>query len=761
MTNYKTILSFFRKPIGVGVLVFVIAVILSLVFTVRKTGVVDRADSPTMAGYVGSIKCQSCHEKEFALYKTSDHYHAMDSALPRSVRGDFNNSFFVYYGDTSFFYRRDGNYFVRTKDSTGVKKEFLVSFTFGWKPLQQYLVKFSDGRIQSLPFCWDTRPKEKGGQRWFHVYDKEKILPGDELFWTDINQNWNYMCADCHTTNYRKNFDAFANTFHSTWNESNVSCESCHGPASEHMEWTKKKSKSEPWKGFSISLASKALQWSSNNGKGTLLPSEIILNDTLIETCARCHARASRFTDDYVHGQSFLQSHLPATIGSNYYIDGQIKDEDYEYGSFLQSKMYSRGVTCINCHDAHSMQVKVQGNLLCASCHSPEKFDNPSHTFHKVNSTGSQCVSCHMPVTSYMVVDNRLDHSIRIPRPDLSLSLNTPNACNKCHADKSVQWAAGNFLKWYKDKLPPGKTYGELMHAVSRFSDVSEASLNELLSSKTYPAIIKASALEEYTLFATQRTASQVQAYLQSPDAMLRLSALKALTNFPPETVLSFADRLLDDPVAAVRFEAMLRLAASTQQLSPERKVVFDKVFNEYNGIQQGLTNRPEGYLNQGIVLGMTGKWSEAEAIYLQGLKRFPKFVLLYINLADVYRSQNQEAKAKEYIDKGLVLQPENADLHYALGLWYVRKNDHSSGIKELKRAFTIDPKNTSAVYGYAVALFSTGQPSSSIEILESFLKKNGNNAMILDALISICQDQKLLDKSNKYALLRKNVFGY
>jgi tetratricopeptide (TPR) repeat protein len=316
-------------------------------------------------------------------------------------------------------------------------------------------------------------------------------------------------------------------------------------------------------------------------------------------------------------------------------------------------------------------------------------------------------------------------------------------------------------LKWYKDKLPPGKTYGELMHAVSRFSDVSEASLNELLSSKTYPAIIKASALEEYTLFATQRTASQVQAYLQSPDAMLRLSALKALTNFPPETVLSFADRLLDDPVAAVRFEAMLRLAASTQQLSPERKVVFDKVFNEYNGIQQGLTNRPEGYLNQGIVLGMTGKWSEAEAIYLQGLKRFPKFVLLYINLADVYRSQNQEANAKEYIDKGLVLQPENADLHYALGLWYVRKNDHSSGIKELKRAFTIDPKNTSAVYGYAVALFSTGQPSSSIEILESFLKKNGNNAMILDALISICQDQKLLDKSNKYALLRKNVFGY
>jgi len=405
--------------------------------------------------------------------------------------------------------------------------------------------------------------------------------------------------------------------------------------------------------------------------------------------------------------------------------------------------------------------VKVQGNGLCGSCHSPDKFDVPSHTFHKVNSTGSQCVNCHMPVSTYMVVDQRLDHSIRIPRPDLSANLQTPNACNKCHADKSLQWAAENFLRWYKDKLPAEKTYGELMHAVSRFTDVSEASLNELLSSKTYPAIIKASALDEYSLFATERTANEVQAYLQSPDAMLRLSALKALASFPPETVLSFADRLMDDPVAAVRFEAMVRLAASSQQLSPERKMVFDKVFNEYTIIQQGLTDRPEGYLNQGIVLGMTGKWNEAEAIYLQGLKRFPKFILFYVNLADVYRSQNRETKAREYIDKGLLLQPKNADLHYALGLWYVRQNDHSSGIKELKRAFTLNSTNTTVVYGYAVALFSTGEKSVSIGILENYLSKNGNNAMILDALISFCQDQKLLDKSNRYTLVRKNVFGY
>jgi tetratricopeptide (TPR) repeat protein len=360
-----------------------------------------------------------------------------------------------------------------------------------------------------------------------------------------------------------------------------------------------------------------------------------------------------------------------------------------------------------------------------------------------------------------MQIDERRDHSIRIPRPDLSLALNTPNACNKCHSDKSVQWAADNFLKWYKDKLLKEKTYGELMYAISKMNKESEPSLNELLNSKTYPAIIRASALEQYPQFGSQRTINQIQNYLQSPDAFLRLNALKALTSFPAETVLSSADNLMNDAIASVRFEAILRLAPFSQQLSSERKMVFDKVLNEYLAIQQGLTNRPEGFLNQGIVLGMTGRLNEAEAVYLSGIKRFPKFVLFYMNLADVYRSQNLEAKAKEYIDKGLVLQPKNTDLHYALGLWYVRQNDHAKGIEELGKAFSIDPSNASAAYGYAVAQFSIGKASEAIAILENFLNKNGNNPTILDGLISICQDQKLFDKTNKYASLRKDVFGY
>ena len=197
--------------------------------------------SVQQTSYVGSDKCQSCHQNEYSLYRQSDHYHAMDTVSPASVLGDFNNTKFIYYGDTTLFYKKNDNYFVSTIDSTGQKKQFQVSYTFGWRPLQQYLVKFTDGRIQVLPFCWDTRPKENGGQRWFHSYEKENIGVKDELFWMGINQNWNYMCADCHTTDFRTNFNASANIFNSSWKFSTISCESCHGPASNHIEWTKDK----------------------------------------------------------------------------------------------------------------------------------------------------------------------------------------------------------------------------------------------------------------------------------------------------------------------------------------------------------------------------------------------------------------------------------------------------------------------------------------------------------------------------------------
>jgi tetratricopeptide (TPR) repeat protein/nitrate/TMAO reductase-like tetraheme cytochrome c subunit len=741
---------------------FTFTILVGFLFLLYCCVETTKPDTQAEAVYVGSTKCQHCHANEYANYTESDHFHAMDSALPRSVKGNFNNSQFIYHGDTARFYQKDEGYFVYTKDSTGKPTEFRVSFSFGWQPLQQYLVQFADGRIQTLPYCWDTRPKEKGGQRWFHIYGQDKILPGDELYWTDINQNWNNMCADCHTTDYKKNYAISTNTFHSSWGEANVSCESCHGPASGHLNWVENKSMADSLKGFVFNLAGKKKAWSMNSAKGIAFPDDKTPNNVQIETCARCHSRSTRLSDNYYHGQSLLQTHIPSTINTvNYFIDGQIKEEDYEYGSFLQSKMYANGVTCINCHDAHSMKLKGPGNSTCNSCHSPEKFNTADHTHHPENSIGASCANCHMPVTTYMSVDDRRDHSIRIPRPDLSLVMGTPNACNKCHIDKSVSWATRAFNKSYGNKLPENKTFGEHLFAISKNTEGSINNWTALLNSNNYPSIIKATTLDQYPDYLSQETIAERDKSLQNPDPNLRLNALRSFVSFPPEELLKRVKPFLNDPVLAVRTEVVSILAPQYLQFDVATKQRFDQVMNEYLTIQRNMSDRPEGYLNQGIVFGTIGRMSEAKQIYLLGLKRHPKFIALYANLADLYRSIGDEEKNLLYIQNGLKLDSSNASLHYALAMHYIRDKNMTLGLTALKKALQLAPGDASIAYTNAIALHTNGDTKNAILLLESFISKYGNHPQVIEGLISMSQNLQQTGQVIRWMATRKKMYGY
>lgn len=736
----------------------IISILVCGVLLLQKCGNSDKTVKQTT--YVGSDKCQSCHQNEFTLYTQSDHFHAMDTVSQSSVLGDFDNSRFIYFGDTTLFYKKNNHYFVSTKDSTGLRREFLVSYTFGWRPLQQYLIKFTDGRIQALPFCWDTRPKENGGQRWFHLYDKENIGNKDDLFWMGINQNWNYMCADCHTTDFKTNYNAKSNIFNSTWKIANVSCESCHGPASNHIEWTKNKT-ADPYKGLPISLASKKMNWKMDPVKQIAMPESVVMNDTLIETCARCHARATRISDHYVHGQSLLQTHIPAGVeNANYYRDGQIRDEDYEYGSFLQSKMYATGVTCMNCHDAHSMKLKATGNALCISCHAKVKFDGPQHSFHQLTSSGNQCVNCHMPPTTYMVIDDRRDHSIRIPRADLSLSDNSPNACNKCHNNRTVKWAADNFMKWYGQKQDTS-SWVQLKQYIAGLNNKSEPALFALLADKKYPAIIRASAMEEFGWVTSSRIFSKLVDELNNDDPLIRLNAIKGLSNYPQQDIVSKLSPLLADKIIVVRMEAMNAIAPSYSLLLADEHQLFKKVMTEYVRVQERMSHRPEGFFNRAILYQTTGDIATAEQLYMTCIKRFSSFGPAYGNLADLYRDQNKEAEAKAIINNGLSVLPQNALLHYALGLWFIRNKESKEGINELKAAAELAPADPQVIFGYSIALFSNDKKKEAINFLEKYTALHGNNAMILDALASMYGDINMNEKAAQYSKIRKEVFGY
>jgi len=392
--------------------------------------------------FVGASACATCHAKETEAWRGSDHDLAMQVADARSVLGNFDNAAF----EGTRFVARDGKFFVNTEGPDGKRADFEIKYTFGVRPLQQYLIELPGGRMQAFGLAWDARAKEQGGQRWFNLYPGRKLKPGDALHWTGIEQNWNFQCAECHSTNLRKNFDAPSAAFHTTWSEINVACEACHGPASNHVAWAKKEGGAASYeaKGLPIALDErKGIAWTLAAGAPTASRSAPRTTAREIDACGRCHARAARFSDDWRDGGAYGDTHRRALLSESlYWPDGQMRDEVYNWGSFLTSRMHAQGVTCSDCHDPHSLKLRAPGNAVCAQCHSAATFDDEGHTHHAKGTSGAQCAACHMPTTTYMVVDPRHDHSFRIPRPDLSVSLGVPNACNRCHQKKTPQWAA-------------------------------------------------------------------------------------------------------------------------------------------------------------------------------------------------------------------------------------------------------------------------------------------------------------------------------
>jgi hypothetical protein len=178
------------------------------------------------------MACAACHAKENAAWQGSRHRAAMQVADAKTMLGNFNGARFTYAGVTSTFSKRDGKFLVRTDGPDGKLHDYEARYTFGVDPLQQYLIEVPDGRLQALSIAWDVERK-----RWFHLYPKERVDSADELHWTRPSQNWNYMCADCHSTALRKNYDAVADRFRTQWSEISVGCEACHGPGSAHVAW--------------------------------------------------------------------------------------------------------------------------------------------------------------------------------------------------------------------------------------------------------------------------------------------------------------------------------------------------------------------------------------------------------------------------------------------------------------------------------------------------------------------------------------------
>ena len=734
----------------------------------------------TAAEYVGGAECATCHAKESAAWKGSDHDLAMQIADGKSVLGNFGNAKFAYAGTTSTFSQRNGKFYVNTDGPDGKLNDYEIKYTFGVRPLQQYLIEFPGGRMQALSIAWDSRPKAQGGQRWFHLYPGQNIRAGDWLHWTSAGQNWNFTCAECHSTNLRKGHDAKSGTFKTTWSELNVSCEACHGPGSNHVAWAKQKGNWQAFaadKGLALALDErKGVAWTPVAETGNAKRSTPRATAREIEMCARCHSRASRLSDDYVHGKPLLDTHRVALLDDNlYWNDGQMRDEVYNWGSFVQSRMHAAGVTCSDCHDPHSLKVRAPGNGVCAQCHLPAKYDSAKHTHHAEGTPGAACTACHMPTTTYMVVDPRHDHSMRIPRPDLSAKMGMPNACNGCHTKQTAQWAADAIGKWTGRAPTSYQNFAEALHAASIGAPGARGALLALIDDKAQPALVRASALQRLGTLLAPSTLDAVIRSLNDADPVVRMAAVDALANAEPAARLRYLPRMLDDPVLAVRVEAARALAgAPERELPADRRGAFEKTLAEYVAVQTYNADRPEGRMNLGNLHAQRGDAAAAVVEYRKAIAIDPTFVAAYANLADLHRARGADGDAITVLREGLARNPRAAVLHHSLGLALVRQKQIAEGLTELRIAAKLAPESGRFAYVYAVALNDAGQTREAMQVLAATLKREPYNRDVLSglayftaqtgnraqALVYVKQLRELDPENAQYAQMAKQIGG-
>ncbi|MEP3049004.1 MAG: multiheme c-type cytochrome [Roseibium sp.] len=607
--------------------------------------------------YVGSNTCKSCHSEGYTAWQTSHHAKAWMLPSEATVDGDFNDAEFTHLGRKTRFFEKDGSYFIETTDVTDGPKVLEVKGVGGVEPLQQYLIETEPGRLQSLDVAWD---QEK--QNWYHIYEDQQLPPDDAFHWTGPYKNWNARCAECHATGFQKNYEAKTRSYASEQIEIGVGCEACHGPAQAHLKWA-----GEP----------KTYQQSpfpSTNAKGFLLSFQEKSAETEIQQCAGCHSRREPFTQgNPVPGTPFHDSYRLATLRNGlYHPDGQILDEVYVYGSFLQSKMYDNGVRCSDCHDPHTAEVKAEGNALCGQCHSPagnsrfpslrlSNYDDPSHHFHEVGTEGAECKTCHMIERTYMGIDGRRDHSFRIPRPDLSVTLDTPNACSDCHTDQTAAWAAGILEKQFPDSKHRGPHFAETISAARADASGFGKDLMDIAIHDQFPNIVRASALDLLRTRATPEQLEQVSVLMKDPDPLIREATVSLQALRPKEQRIQAVADVLTDPVKSVRIAAARQLVgAPAAGASEETRQAASSANREW---QQTLIDKldfPETHMVIGGTALSLRNTGAAIRAFQEATTQDPQLVQAWIMQVRIHMALRDLAAAEFTLQKALRTNPED-----------------------------------------------------------------------------------------------------
>jgi len=693
------------------------------------------------------------------------HAEVVDTMQRLAAEGKIDLSF----GQLYRFFTQRNRPMVECENSRGERETFAIKYTFGNSPMQQYLIEFDDGRVQCLPVTWDV---ERG--RWFHLYPKERILHDDVLFWTKPAQNWNYMCASCHTTNLHKNYDVATNTYRTRWSEMSVGCQSCHGPGGWHVE----------------RMSIPGIVPTDNRATDMALPifSQMTARDE-VETCAPCHAHRRVLCEGAVPpGSHFLDYYVPAMIDGNlFYADGQILEEDYEYTSFMQCRMSVENVRCTTCHDPHSSKLTHEDNNLCLQCHNTS-YDSPKHHFHEDTAQpGTRCVECHAPTHNYMVIRPRHDHNFHIPDPERTIRLGIPNACNNCHnnaaSGESPEWALRWIRHWYNKpaQTPPQREH--FAYAISGGRNGDADALPKLLDvaanhdMKQVRPIVRASALALLGRYPNVETLSARVTALSDIDPHVRLAATSTFESAMPDERLAHLLPLLDDEKYAIRCEAARLLSAMPPGWFPaDKKASFETALREYVESQNASLDHPAAHLNLAVlwenlampeiyatqgtmpITEIRKRTQKSLDAYRQALAIDPNFLPARINLAMLHNNlRNEPQEAEAQLRRVTELAPENGEGFYSLALLLAEQQRLDDAEKAFAKAVSLLPGHARVLYNHGLLLLQLGKSDESERQLIRAYQLEQNSVDIMRALVSVSLAKREYEKAlGRIQLLRR-----
>jgi predicted CXXCH cytochrome family protein len=511
----------------------------------------------------GALACAECHRKEYDEWQASQHAHANRLVSPGIDRAILEN----------------GPPEARTAEAV-----------IGITPLIQYLIPFPGGRLQALEWAYDPRSNE-----WFNVFNNENRHAGEWGHWTGRGNTWNVQCAFCHTTGFEKNYDPVKDVYASSWQAMGVSCTQCHRMREE-----------ETGVGFQVAGRTNTCPMIESSTPDTrhLTPPPTPLH---IDNCASCHARREELFGTFKPGDRFndhFRLILPDTPRI-FHHDGQVLDEDFEYASFMMSRMGHKGVSCMDCHNPHSGKLKLpaENNALCMQCHTPPGANGATpiipkeHMFHAEGMPGGRCIDCHMPENVYMARDWRRDHGFTSPDPRLTIEHGVPNACNRCHTDQTPQWAEEWTTKWYGEKMETRRARHRARAVAAYHEGLPGAMTNVLHMARTEEIDAWRAAL--VAMLAEWSGEPPVRAFIEEhlrhPHPRVRSSAVLALGGAPGgEGIL---EAMRSDDSALVRVDAAIGTVRSHRE--PHAELV---------AYLRNISDQPAGALRNAQVALETGR---------------------------------------------------------------------------------------------------------------------------------------------------------